>query len=350
MENTPNEQELPNVDDNEIINANLDPKELSERAGDVFLNASISDVIDDESELGFKEESERGWKELAEAAKNPKKTTPDAYLELGALLGTTSGAPRQMTNAIMSSDRKSLDTILSPSTNPSQDALFIVQTWSSERGRSLTSTTQKALINALLSNPSLPTEAFDYILLGWDLRGEQNVLEVKNAMDAHQTLLNTVLTSQNEFRSSSKGMLSGFQNAANKVLAAAEKMNSKLPPLPTTPATIPGNIGVRTPMTPSSLAGSVINIPQAVKGASTSTGVPSTSGDPKIKTLNNFYRIIGRTEADFHKFLPGKKVNDIMKEFVITIPRDVWERFAAGIGVDAMRNNLNAYLSRHMSK
>lgn len=203
------------------------------------------------------------------------------------------------------------------------EAQSVVLEWARATNRSLTASELKALASVLSTNPELRLENLDYFLLGWNSRGDHNVMDIKNIMDAHKKLLNTVLLSQIQFQTSSKEVLTGFNNAVVKIYETAEKIAA-----------------TKVIAQPAAHISSPSSHTTSLPGLASVRPLAPTVIENKEKNYKNFLRLIGRQEADFHSFFPHNSTPKVLEEFVGTFTNDVWATLLMGNGKDMVLDKL----------
>ncbi|BCS90310.1 hypothetical protein [Vitis varicosavirus] len=97
----------------------------------------------------------------------------------------------------------------------------IVEKWVAREGRGLTRDQKDCLITAIVSGANILCSDFDNIILGHTIRGDHNIIENRNVLNAMQEVLNSLLATLKEFSKSSQRLIDGMHSAAVRMQSVA---------------------------------------------------------------------------------------------------------------------------------
>nr|WLJ21676.1 ORF2 protein [Beet oak leaf virus] len=189
-----------------------------------------------------------------------------------------------------------------------RDAELIVRSWSKHSGRGLTRDEKGCLIAAVMSGETHDEKTFPSILLGYHLRGEHNVNEIRNVANAMQELLNGMIASHKGIDSASKRAMSGIETAVAKGIQAGMTPSHGLP------ATIPA---MRSPVAISAVD-HVDKAPSAPTASIINRAIEDIKAGEEgyIIDAGEFYKLTGRDEEYISRVLKIPNVPEHVSKYL----------------------------------
>ncbi|DAZ90626.1 TPA_asm: protein 2 [Aconitum virus 1] len=191
-----------------IATLTVSAEELASKSADV-LNSDV-----DESVIS---EDDKDHSYLSSPVSTPPKVVAD---EINSLLTkkketavTKSGSEPLMVQEEMSKATKKTSQFIADKIDSQYtEALQLVSDWSTKTKRSLSKEERDCLITALLSQSMIEVSDFDKILLGYTIRGEHNLNETRNVLNALQEMAHSMVASNKDFQLTSKRLTDGLHS------------------------------------------------------------------------------------------------------------------------------------------
>lgn len=104
-----------------------------------------------------------------------------------------------------------------------------LEEWAKRTNTKMASSTIKGLTSILVENPGIKVENISYIRLGWESRGDHNLIEINNTLTSMKEFIQASMSDQKEFRSYFKAITDGMGRQINKILTSLVELSQKTP-------------------------------------------------------------------------------------------------------------------------
>ncbi|DAZ90724.1 TPA_asm: protein 2 [Guizotia virus 1] len=290
------------VDIDKILKTNRSPDEVAQVAG--------ADLTDETTDVNVMKSD--GLKRIKDMIKNKKPAKkPRVSDELAPSLSALSGSILQMSQQTSQELKEKLDVTVKGLVIPGGESRSEVTKWAMEKEKKLTLAQERALATAMAES-GVPVEEFETFLLAWNMRGDHNVVEVKNIMEGFKSMITDVLAALREFRSSYNSILTGIKDAMGKITTSATKaFQYQAPTISAAPASAysvkPSSsktVGFKAP----NLSAYTVNVPSHV-----------------TRNIANFLHFSKISRAMFDEVLGAEKADELFGDFLKMCSPECWD-------------------------
>lgn len=195
-----------------------------------------------------------------------------------------------------------------------------VAAWAKRENKTLSNEAMDALSKALDDYGSSAEEVdLGLILLGWELKRDQALVDVKDAHEAMQETMRQYLAQLRDFQEVSKILIEGFQAAQKEFMTLASDVRQALP---SNRKTVQAEGSVRSEITTAR---------QKEKNTRTSQTPPTTKREEsppteRLKLVKRFVKLSGKSYEDLKSYCPPEvSFAQILLDFVENMSPADWK-------------------------
>ncbi|DAZ90794.1 TPA_asm: protein 2 [Ranunculus virus 1] len=120
------------------------------------------------------------------------------------------------------------ETIASESLRRNEGHEVTMKRWLKKLHRTFPSKVEKTFFDVLKNHPEITIANLKWILMGWDLRGDHNVVEIKNAVTAINEQTHRQISSLDQFNKKAGNLIDGFQSAMKDMIETATEKKTMI--------------------------------------------------------------------------------------------------------------------------
>lgn len=294
---------------------------------------SMMEDDDDDDEEGDEEDSEDEWSGMLPPTVEAPTAPPQSF-------ATPSHTSPQMTKEVMSASISSMQKTLRSlkiSSPPQRTNKERVDDWAGSTKQKLGKAATDMLITALDTHPSADDNTLPWILCGWNMRGDHNVVEVRNVHQAIQELINSGIAQQTGFKKEASGIITGFKECQKDIQTLVHGMKDALASKQA-PIAVPLGRDIPEPK----LSQIVISTPKPLQ-KDKGKHVPLRDVEKDKRML---LKKLAKKPEDMIKFCSPEGLSQILHDIVVSMASEDWESLETMGGKMAMSKVLADEINR----
>nr|DAZ90865.1 TPA_asm: protein 2 [Vincetoxicum virus 1] len=243
----------------------------------------------------------------------------------------------QMTNKIMAKSVEGMSKtlgLLDPAPRKPKTSQDRIMEWEKRTNHRLSGPAFGMLTKMVEQYPTCDDQNMEWALYGWEARGDNNIVEVKNVHQSMQDMIHNNLTTMNEFKRDTAALTAGLRECYKELQAMTHAAKEFAAPTKYRAVSVPAkpSSSRTTQMT--------INEPTPVKV------VPAKDLQGNMKLI---LKLIGKKLEDYTRFCTPDVIGGILGDLVGNMNQTDWDFLGTSDGKAAMNQLIADAIEKHQS-